>query len=346
MNENKNNSAWKKIFDKYNIMPQIEKNGIFEISADQIKEFREPRLMAKFDHKINLPEIFSENNLSILPVTRGNYVIAHFETYHKFESMNNLVHKFELPNHIQTLDCKNIFSESVALNCALASGIISDFIDDECIFPTATGRMSAGEFNFKINSVIDSSKYCIQVKNPQIEIDAAYEGVKNFAIIEAKRDIAEDFLIRQIYYPYRMWSGKLTKNIKLIFFVYSNGIYHLYEYKFENPEQYNSLVLVKQKNYAVEDTKISSYDIQEILRKADFKPEPQNVSFPQADKFERVINICELLEKKELSRDDVTGEYDFDSRQTNYYTDAARYLGLIKKKDSNVFCRIKFLPKH
>lgn len=329
---NKNDDAWEKIFKKYNVLSKIFTNGIFEISADQIREFREPRLMAKFDHRVNLPKIFSENNLSILPVTRGNYTIAHFETYHKFESVNNSVHKTELPNYIQSLDCNNIFSESVALNCAFASGIIQNFIDDEYIFPTTNGRMSAGEFNFEIDSVKNSSNYVIRVKNPQIEIDAAYEGIKNLAIIEAKRDISEDFLIRQIYYPYRLWKERLTKNIKLIFFVYSNGIYYLYEYKFENPQHYNSLVLVNQKNYAIEDTRINVEDIQQILNEVEIIPEP-DVPFPQADKFERVINICELLNQNELSRDDVTCEYDFDARQTNYYTDAARYLGLIEKSN-------------
>ena len=54
--------------------------------------------------------------------------------------------------------------------------------------------------------------------------------------------------------------------------------------------------------------------------------------FPQADKFERVINLCELVSAQELCRTDVTERYDFDSRQTNYYTDAARYLGLLEKR--------------
>lgn len=51
-----------------------------------------------------------------------------------------------------------------------------------------------------------------------------------------------------------------------------------------------------------------------------FAHEPE-ISFPQADSFQRVINICELLESQELSRDDVTEEYDFDIRQTNYSYD-------------------------
>ena len=37
-----NDIAWEKIFEKYNILKQIDNNGQYEISATQIKEFREP----------------------------------------------------------------------------------------------------------------------------------------------------------------------------------------------------------------------------------------------------------------------------------------------------------------
>ena len=333
MAENKNDVAWEKIFEKYDLLSEIAKNGVFEITADQIREFREPRLMTKFDHKVNLPKIFSENNLSILPITRGNYLIAHFDAYHKFEPLSTSICSAELPAYIKSFDVDNIFGVSVVLNCAFASGIIADFMEDEKILPTTTGRMGAGEFDFEISNIKNNSIYRVPVKNSQIEIDAAYEGIKNFAIIEAKRDISEDFLIRQLYYPYRTWQDRLSKNIKPIFLVYSNGIYHLYEYKFDNPANYNSLVLAKQKNYSVEDTKINVEDIQKILSQVKFVDEP-NIPFPQADKFDRIINLCELLKEKALSKNEVTAKYDFDARQTDYYTSAARYLGLIDKNIS------------
>ena len=333
MSESKNNSAWQKIFDKYEVLKVIANRGIFKISSDEIREFREPRLMAKFDHKINLPKIFSDNDLAILPITRGDYLISHFDLYHKFEIDDKNICKMQLPEYIQSLDSNKIFSESIALNCALASGIISDFIEDTQVIPTIFGRMGAGNFNFYIKDLKNNFQHNIQVKNPQIEIDAAYEGINNFALFEAKLDISEDFLIRQIYYPYRMWKDRLNKNIRTIFLIYSNGIYHLYEYKFENPENYNSLIPVKQKNYSIEDTKITAEDIQKILNGIKFVVEPKNISFPQADKFERVINLCELLDNKTMKRDEVTQNYSFDSRQTNYYTDAARYLGLVEKKN-------------
>lgn len=75
--ETRNDAAWHLLFEKYDILHHIEQEGCFQISATQIKEFREPRLMAKFDHIINLPKLFKQNKLSILPITRGDYIISH-----------------------------------------------------------------------------------------------------------------------------------------------------------------------------------------------------------------------------------------------------------------------------
>lgn len=63
--------AWKILFDKYKILEEVNKNGFFEIKASEINQERESRLMAKFDHDVNLPEIFRDNNLSILPIFRS-----------------------------------------------------------------------------------------------------------------------------------------------------------------------------------------------------------------------------------------------------------------------------------
>lgn len=329
--ESLNDEAWGKLFEKYNILEKIDSQGQYEISANQIKEFREPRLMAKFDHTINLPKLFSDNKLAILPITKGNYVISHFKAYHKFEVNNVPIINVSLPSYIQSLDYNNISSEAVALNCALASGILSDFLEDTGLVPTVSGRMSSGAFDFNIESSVGKALCNVKVNNSQIEIDAAYEGLNNLALFEAKCDLSEDFLVRQLYYPYRVLQSRITKPVRPLFLVYSNGIYRLYEYTFTSPDSYSSLCLVKQKHYSIEDTTISIADIEDVLQKAVVNAEPE-ISFPQANSFERVINLCELLREQDLSRSDVTKQYAFDERQTNYYTDAGHYLGLIEKR--------------
>lgn len=322
-----NDTAWENLFAKYNILNEINQNGKFIISARQIKEFREPRLMTKFDHKVNLPVIFSENNLSILPITRGEYIISSFSAYKEFGEPSDEVQRISISPHIQSLMPQFVVSEAIALNYASASGILNDFLEDEDLLATVNGRMSSGTFRFDINT--DTGRRNVEVSNSQIEIDAAYEGINYLSLFEAKMDLADDFLIRQLYYPFRVWSNRVTKTVKPIFLIFSNGVFNLYQYEFEDPTNYNSLVLVKQKNYMIA-TEICLADIQNILRNIQVVNEP-DISFPQADRMSRIINLIELLNEKSMTKQEITSEYAFDERQTNYYTDAGRYLELIDK---------------
>lgn len=322
-----NDDAWNRLFDKYQILEALNREGRFQISAAQIREFREPRLMTKFDHRINLPEIFSVNGLAILPVTRGDYVISSFDAYRDFEKPAEETRRIRIPAYLQSLAPQYLVSEAIALNCANACGILQDFLGDEHLLPTVSGRMGSGAFTFQIQTA--AGRQTVSVNNSQIEIDAAYEGRDCLALFEAKRDLADDFLIRQLYYPYRVWRDRVTKSVRPVFLVFSNGVFHLYEYRFGDPESYNSLRLVRRRNYAVA-AEITAADLEDLLRTVPVDPEPE-ISFPQANSMERVINLAELLAEREMSRQDITAEYAFNERQTNYYADAGRYLGLMEK---------------
>src|SRR5690554_5827738 len=103
MSDSKNEAAWKRLFEKHKILEKIEKYGVFEITSSQINEFREARLMTKFDHRKNLPEIFKKNHLSILPVTRGSYLVSRFETYKDFEEKETEITKVPFPTYIESI---------------------------------------------------------------------------------------------------------------------------------------------------------------------------------------------------------------------------------------------------
>lgn len=70
--------AWKELLDKYNILREIETKGFYKISASQIKEVKEPRLMAKWDSSGQLPESFKEHGINILPDSRSSYILSDF----------------------------------------------------------------------------------------------------------------------------------------------------------------------------------------------------------------------------------------------------------------------------
>jgi len=329
----KNDDAWQQLFQKYQIISNVRIDGFFRISAANINEFREARLMTKFDHRSNLPSLFMENNLSILPVSRGDYIIAPMHLYQEIEeSGDSEIRYFNIPDHLQSLNL-DISSEAKAINSAFVSGILSDFLDEDGLFPTVSGRMRSGCFNFKVLNSGNTGCIDIDVANSQIEIDGGFEGFGSLALIEAKNSLSSDFLIRQLYYPYRLWIDKIGKPVRPVFMIYANGLFYLYEYRFEDVNCYNSVSLVKSCRYSLEDRDVSAEEIESLLAQIQPASEP-SVPFPQADSFERIVNLCELLLEKRLTKEDITSAYDFDGRQANYYTDAGRYLGLISKDPS------------
>lgn len=328
MNKSKNDSAWEEIFNKYNIIEKVINEGHALITSTNINEFREARLMTKFDHKSQLPQLFIDNNLSILPTSRGGYVIGNFETFSNFNTEDIETTSIEFPTFLESLDYRFITSESTAINCAFVSKILHDFTDEDTLLPTVSGRMSSSTFSFKINS--SNGLFNVDVANSQIEIDGGYEGENSLNLIEAKNYISDDFLVRQLYYPYKLWNDKISKRVRPIFLTYTNGTFHLREYAFTDNEYYNSLILVKQKKYVVQEGTFNIEIIQEISDNTEIVAEPE-IPFPQADNFERVINLCELLKQKEfITKEEITQNYDFDDRQTDYYINAGRYLGLVQ----------------
>ena len=333
MNKSKNDIAWEKLFEKYRILEKLANNERILISSTEINQFREARLMTKFDHRSQLPKLFIEHKLSILPTSRGTYEIGMFETFCDFNKEEVEVTSIEFPTFLESIDHKDITSEAIAINCAFVSKILHDFTGEENLLPTVSGRMSSSLFDFTINSKQNTVN--INVENSQIEIDGGFEGDTSLILIEAKNYISDDFLIRQLYYPYRLWSNKITKRVRPIFLTYSNGIFHLREYEFTSPELYNSIQLLHHKKYVVQEGSINIENIQNILERIQVVEEPE-LPFPQADSFERIINLCELLKQREfICKDDITQNYDFDRRQTDYYSNAAKYLGLVEVRSEN-----------
>ncbi len=336
MENSKNEIAWSYLFEKYNIVESIEKNGFFEITAEQIKESgREPRLMTKFDSSENLPLKFSENNLAILPIKRGSYIIGKFQNYQSVEINNDLdVETKYLPNYVSTINYSNISSEAISLNSAYISGMIEDIIGEKLV-PTIQGRMSTGEFNYQI-SLNDGSKFDIKVQNSQMEIDGSYEGISKFVIFEAKNHYMKDFIIRQLYYPYKVWKKNTNKEIIPIMLIKHDNIFNFFIYEFLEDNNYNSINLKKIKRYILDEiyNPVEKVDIQNIMNQIKFVKEDSKIPFPQANSFYRVLDLLNELNNQELLANDIADIYEFDVRQANYYLAALQYLGLVIK-DNN-----------
>lgn len=328
----KNDIAWEKLFKHFNILDEVSSYGTFEITSEQINIVgeREARLMTKFDHEDQLPKLFEENKLSILPKTRGKYVIGKFKTFAPLEYDTFLKPiKINFPEWIESIDPLNITSESIALNVAHVSGMIDRVLGNEKSLLTLSGRMKSGDFNFKIKTSKPGKLENIIVNNSQIEIDGGYESKSFIGLVEAKNRIPFNFLIRQLYYPFVLIRGKnLGKEIKPIYFTYAQNIFSFHEFTFPDPTEYSSLKKVKQTDFVIAGLEdISLNDLIGAYKSTLIKPEPNDVPFPQADTFLRVLDLISFLYEGEKSKDEIQERYKFVSRQSDYYLNALRYLG-------------------
>ena len=305
---------------------QLERRGYFYIGARELEQLsgRQPRLMAKHDFSTSRPWIFQRLRLGIVPVSRSEYLVGRFNLYERFpETQRGEVRTLELPAGLDTLSLEAVSSEAVALNGASASGMLEDFLGCAPLQATVAGRMSTHGLKVRLPDLgVD-----VAVDRAQMEIDGGFESLEHLVLVEAKNHLSEDFNIRQLYFPYRRFQQRLAKDVVPVYLVYSNGIFHLYRYEFRDPADFRSISLVDSARYALSSSHLNAQAALDIVRAVAPEPEPA-VPFPQANSFERVVNLLELIALQPLSKAEITQRYDFDPRQADYYANAARYLGL------------------
>ena len=323
---------------------------VFRIRADQIREFREPRLMAKWDSSDSLPDVLRKQKINILPDSRTSYVLGDFLLYQEIPELTEHVTRMthvDMPDY-ESIDIHNINSEANAIHGLTLSGILDDFLGEGRNAETFNGRMGTGTFDFRVDTVRGVPAR-IHVENAQCEIDGGFENRSSVVIMEAKNVVHKDFHVRQLYYPYRLWRTKVRKPIRLVFCVYSNMIYRLFEYRFRDPEDYSSIELVRTKNYSLQDTSISLEELKAARRgtpvRTDDAMERTKIPFIQANSMERVISLLENLYENPMTSQQIAELMDFDIRQSDYYYNAGRYLGLFEKKreDGQVLTRLTAL---
>lgn len=331
----KNERAWALLFEKYNILPRLAVAPYVEISATEINTVREARLMTKFDHSCQLPSLFQKYKLAILPLSRGSYALGRFVIFHTFEKIIDptATKRVAYPVFLESLTYNTITSEAAAIHVAYAAGILADFTHEPELHPTISGRMGTEVFDFKIEQS-NHSLQALHVENAQIEIDGGYESARALYLIEAKNHFADDFIVRQLYYPYRLWSERIKKPVRLIYLIYSDGSYWLYEYRFTEPLYYHSIECVRKRKYTLDDTLLSERDLEHLLQSTPIVAEDDALPFPQADSFERLINLCEILiQRGRLSKEAIAENYGFTYRQANYYVAAGKYLGWLAEQE-------------
>ncbi len=185
----------------------------------------------------------------------------------------------------------------------------------------------------EIPVTIPVSHHTAEVDVVQIEVDAGFESPEKIYLFEAKLGRVEDFNIRQLYYPFRDWSCKSTKEIIPLFFVNTNGLFYILQ--FESGGEYGELHLAKSKCFTVSEPAKQPVYLSRVLAETRIEPEP-DVPYPQANDLDKVIDIVTNFHSASLSNKLAIAEFfDFDERQGDYYLNAGYYLGLLKRVPSS-----------
>lgn len=323
---NKNDWAWDGIIKSLGLMRTIEAEGVAVVTADQLREWREPRLMVKMDQEQNRPQIFRNENLNVLAISESKFAVGRFEVFREIPQLEPSDLKIiDAPQGYETLQTQAITSETSALHAAFLSGMISSVYGQE-MMPTTSGKTSAGDFEFTVS---DSQGHSLELESrgARIEIDGGFEGEDVFAILEVKLNYSDNFNLRQLYYPYRLWADRISKDLVPTLLVYSNGIFGFYEYDFSLHEHLSSAELIGARGFAFASPFVTREEVSNCLQIVR-DSSPDGVPFPQADSFEKLIGLMEILSQRPRTLDEIAQEFAFESRQADYYFNAARFLGL------------------
>lgn len=327
--------AWEVLADHLRLVERFAGEEMVEVDATAVKAITgwEPRLLMKMDSRVQRPPALARVGGTVLPVRNGRYAIVATDGYHELEEPPacSAFHLSETARGIRTLPWDTIpSSESQMLDMALASGMMQHYLAETHLALTIRGRLRSPAFTFQCAGRSQRAVE-LHVDGVQIEVDAGLEG-ERIHLVEAKLGKRSDFHVRQLYYPYRMWSQRSGgKSVEAVFCAYHDRQFYFWTYAFVPEDHYHGLQLTRSAVYTL-DPEIVAPSWRSVVQRSLQRSaeEPQKIPFPQADSLERVIDLMDALAQGLADTASLIERYDFTERQADYYLNAARYLGFVQ----------------
>lgn len=336
---NKKNEVWTAVLDKFASRTDLSSDLII-IHSDQVnaisKQMGGPdfRNLSKFDKREDRPSVFRDNNLNIMPISRSEYVVGPMEEYHPLVLTNKAedvsYERFKIPN-LLTLQ-----GETTSwISAGLAVHALDKAFDDSDLIRTITGRMGGGSWSFRINHIDNADRrFELQLKNPQIEIDTVLETPKAIYILEAKQVKETNFLVRQLYFPYRKLISDLNITSKPVIPVFyeinSESQYvKVRMFEFTDSDVYNSIREFRRFEFQLINTDEET-DIDKLIAfSKTVVTEPTKTELlPQANDMAKVMTLLNDLKGNVLNKREIADKFTFDERQSDYYGNVLVYFSL------------------
>ncbi len=319
-----NRELWVKIFANLKLDPN---QNVSYVTAEQVRRVshREARNMAYMDELAKVPSIFDAHSLFILPVANGKYAIVRGRGYHELEAASVLYEDFSpsFPFGMSVLDPEK--SEGSAVSYAWNTGMIARVTQESSLLLGPPGRFALDAFDFRIDG-----NASLHQKGAQAEIDGFFYSPQSACLMEFKARECTDFLVRQLYYPYRHWAGRASKYhwsaVRPFFvdFTLEPLTFRFFEYGFTDPSDYESIRLIAARGFRVHDSTRPFRGLLEVQPESSLR-----TLTPQADNVERVLRVPFLVSEGRSNAFLVAESEKFTSRQSSYYRRAAQALGLV-----------------
>jgi hypothetical protein len=314
-----NDKAW----DRYLRAKEITfDKPIYSIDATELKDLagREPRLLAKFDTPEQLAKPLRNAGYTLLPTRNGVYQLVRGNLFVALDPC--LTQSDFIPNlKFPLLTAGRSHGEAQYVDHAFNTGLLASFLGISEIYQTIRGREYTVRFDFQFSGLT------IIVESVQIEVDGGYEGLHDIVLVEAKIGAPAYFNVRQLYYPYRHFAALVPqKRVRNVFLAYDlpSASYTLREFDF--PDQFDPLAVSVKQCIVYKVAPPVRLTIHDLL---DVRFQTRNVLAPQANDLNKVYELLTLIEAGINHADEVADYFLFDRRQSNYYREAAEYLGLI-----------------
>lgn len=228
---------WKYIFE----YKKYDGDQDLVIDADEIRKilktkpslkFVDVRNLCKQDFRETRPKIFKENNLSIIPIKNGIYLITKENIYFEIRvpRETNFIPIKRKKISLLMEKIENSENENTIIDYLYYSNIFerTEILGEKILYgPLLRGRRRC---SFKMN--IGSKE--LDIKGVQIETDGVYETENKILVLECKcGNLKESFNVKQLYFPYRYIDNIYQNKKKIIPIFVAGKLPDVYVWKFE-----------------------------------------------------------------------------------------------------------------
>ena len=105
-------------------------------------------------------------------------------------------------------------------------------------------------------------------------------------------------------------------------------VYNISEYEFAELDNFSSIQLKSNHLFTIGSFTFTPSTVIELVEQGPIELTSESAPFPQADDVSKYEQILELMAEGPVSKQSLADHFEFDERQSDYYSNALRFLGL------------------